>query len=256
MQLDSPTQRPPAPGTAVTVHLPVGDGRAPVVTADLNHYPPAPGSVAARELEAGGDLANGTLAYASMVLDGAHDHVVGLENLLAAKESAYAPQTVARALLEGAARAWWLLDPAIGGRERACWVFTERLESLSEGAKMERAATGGVGHATLDRIDHVADRARSYGLPVIVDDRGRPVAVGSRRLGATVLVARLLEGRGGDKVLGEVSFRAWSGAAHGMAWSLTGPAASRPSGSAIASGDPCPVRPWSGPAPPAAPGGR
>jgi hypothetical protein len=36
MQPDSPTRRPPAPGTAATVHLLVGDGRAPVVSADVH----------------------------------------------------------------------------------------------------------------------------------------------------------------------------------------------------------------------------
>jgi hypothetical protein len=35
MQPDSPTRRPPAPGTAVTVHLLVGSGRAPVISADV-----------------------------------------------------------------------------------------------------------------------------------------------------------------------------------------------------------------------------
>ena len=85
----------------------------------LHHYLPAPGSVAAREIEAGGSLATDTLSSAAMVLGGAHDHVIGLENLLAAQSSVYAPHTVARAVLEGAARAWWLLDPAIDGRERA-----------------------------------------------------------------------------------------------------------------------------------------
>lgn len=187
----------------------------------LHHYLPVPGSVAAREIEAGGSLATDTLSSAAMVLGGAHDHVIGLENLLAAQSSVYAPHTVARALLEGAARAWWLLDPAIDGRERACRGFTERLASLHEAAKIERVATGGTGQATTARIHHVADLARHHGLQVLNDDRGRPAAVGAPRLSATVLVARLLDGRDGDKVFGEVAFRAWSGATHGMLWSLT-----------------------------------
>lgn len=161
--------------------------------------------MAAREIEAGGSLATDTLSCAAMVLGGAHDHVIGLENLLAAQSSTYAPHTVARALLEGAARAWWLLDPAIDGRERACRGFTERLASLHEAAKIERVATGGIGQATTARIHHVADLARHHGLQVLNDDRGRPAAVGAPRLSATVLVARLLGGRDGDKVFGEVA---------------------------------------------------
>ena len=35
MRSDSPTRRPPAPGTAATVHLLIGGGRAPVVSADV-----------------------------------------------------------------------------------------------------------------------------------------------------------------------------------------------------------------------------
>jgi hypothetical protein len=187
----------------------------------LHHYLPAPDSVATREIEAGGSLARDTLSFAAMVLGGAHDHVIGLENLLAAQSSVYAPHTVARALLEGAARAWWLLDPTIDGQERACRVLTERLASLHEAAKIERVATGGAGQGTTARISHVADLARRHGLQVLNDDHGRPVAVGAQRLSATVLVARLLAGRDGDKVFGEVAFRAWSGATHGMLWSLT-----------------------------------
>ncbi len=187
----------------------------------LHHYLPAPGSVAAREIEAGGSLATDTLSAAAMVLGGAHDHVVGLQTLLEAQSSVYAPLTVARALLEGAARGWWLLDPAIDGRERACRVLTERLASLHEAAKIERVMTRGAGQATSARIDHVADLARRHSLQVLNDDRGRPVAVGASRLSATVLVARLLAGRASDMVFGEVAFRAWSGATHGMLWSLT-----------------------------------
>jgi hypothetical protein len=133
----------------------------------LHHYLPAPGSVAAREIAAGGSLATDTLSFAAMVLGGAHDHVIGLENLLAAQSSVYAPHTVARALLEGAARAWWLLDPVIEGRERACRVLTERLASLHEAAKIERVATEGAGQSTTARIDHVADLARRHGLQVL-----------------------------------------------------------------------------------------
>jgi hypothetical protein len=50
----------------------------------LHHYLSAPDSVAAREIEAGGSLATDTLSFAAMVLGGAHDHVIGLENLLSA----------------------------------------------------------------------------------------------------------------------------------------------------------------------------
>jgi hypothetical protein len=46
----------------------------------LHHYLPAPDSVAAREIEAGGSLATDTLSFAAIMLGGAHDHVIGLEN--------------------------------------------------------------------------------------------------------------------------------------------------------------------------------
>ena len=36
MRPDSPTRRPPPPGTAATVHLLLGDGRAPVVSANVH----------------------------------------------------------------------------------------------------------------------------------------------------------------------------------------------------------------------------
>jgi len=61
----------------------------------------------------------------------------------------YAPHTVARALLEGATRAWWLLDPTIDGRERVCRVLTERLASLHEAAKVAFRAWSGATHGML-----------------------------------------------------------------------------------------------------------
>lgn len=196
----------------------------------LYHYLPEPGSEAAREVEALESPAEETLSFAAVLLAGAQDHLLGLECLLAAESSVYAPYTVARALLESSARAWWLLDPNIDARERLTRTLTERLASLYEGAKLVRATARGGRQAESSRdlskidarIDHVVAVARRNDLPVIEDKRGRPVAVGAERLGATVIVAKLLAGQDGDMVFGEVAFRSWSGrGAHSMFWGLT-----------------------------------
>jgi hypothetical protein len=180
----------------------------------------------AQEIKTLGSPAYDALSCASMVLGGAQDHLRGLESLLVAESSVYAPMTVARALLESAARAWWLLDPAIEARERISRALTERLKSLHEGAKIVRAMAEGSGQTKdLDhvnaRIDHVASIARQNDLRVIEDKGGRPVAVAAERLSATAIVAQLLAGRDGNMEFGEIAFRAWSGAPHGMLWGLT-----------------------------------
>jgi hypothetical protein len=162
----------------------------------LYHYLPAAGSPAAREIDGGGRLEDAVkdgLSIAAMILGGAQDHLVGLACLLAAESSVYAPRTVARGLLEGAARAWWLLDPAIDARERVARTLTERLYSLLEQAKAERAATKGTGQAAQARIDYLIDLAeRRYGFVVLRDQKQRPLAVGAARPTSTELVGRLV----------------------------------------------------------------
>jgi hypothetical protein len=195
----------------------------------LYHYLPEPGSVVVREIETLDSPTKDALPGAAIVLGAARDHLVGLECLLAAESSVYAPITVGRALLEASARAWWLLDPSIDARERLARTLTDRLANIREQAKIARAIAERGGQTkdleTLDRInarlDHVAAIARRHGLRVFDDDKGRPVAVGASRLSSTILVGRLLAGHSGDTVFGEVAWRAWSGTTHSTGHGLT-----------------------------------
>jgi hypothetical protein len=191
----------------------------------LYHYLPAAGSPAAREIDGAGrleDAVKDTLSIAAIVLGGAQDHLVGLACLLDAESSVYAPRTVARGLLEGAARAWWLLDPAIDARERVARTLTERLYSLLERAKAERTMSNGTGQAAQTRIDYLIDLAeRRYGFVVLRDQKQqRPLAVEATRPTSTELVGRLLMREGTHTEFGEVAYRLYSGATHGALWSL------------------------------------
>src|SRR5206468_1276271 len=51
-----------------------------------------------------------------------------------------APRSVARGVLEGATRAWWLLDPALDTTQRAARGLATRIHSFQEEAKIEREA--------------------------------------------------------------------------------------------------------------------
>jgi hypothetical protein len=82
MQPDSPTRRPPAPGTAATVHLLIGNGRAPVVSADVQQVIDRP--VAYLRLQADDVPRNGTRHTCDVSISGPPEDVAALVEQMAA----------------------------------------------------------------------------------------------------------------------------------------------------------------------------
>jgi hypothetical protein len=84
---DSPTRRPPAPGTAAAIHLLVGDGRAPVVSADVREVVDRP--VAYLRLQADDVPRGGTRHTVDVSISGPPEDVAALvEQMAAAVEQA------------------------------------------------------------------------------------------------------------------------------------------------------------------------
>ena len=79
---DSPTTRPPAPGTAATAHLLVGAGRAPVVSADVHEVIDQP--VAYLRLQVDDIPRSGTRHTLDVTISGPPQDVAALVEQMAA----------------------------------------------------------------------------------------------------------------------------------------------------------------------------
>lgn len=91
IQPDPPTRRPPAPGTAATVHLLVGDGRAPVVSADVHEVIDQP--MAYLRLQIDDVPRSGTRHTVDVSISGPPEDVAALvEQMAAAVDQARPPE--------------------------------------------------------------------------------------------------------------------------------------------------------------------
>lgn len=186
-----------------------------------NHYYPVMGSIAMGELADsprwaaawGNKPVADVLSIASMQMAAAGDHVRSLANLLN-EPGAYATAAVARAALETAARAFWLLDPAIGVRVRIARGMTLRLHSLRESLKLPLQDS--VRRHVQDRIRRIVDGAKTKGLQSGPPGGGKVVWILKPMPSATDAVGDLFPGSD----LGQTAYRDLSAAAHGTLWGL------------------------------------
>jgi hypothetical protein len=106
---------------------------------------PAPGSVGAADLADQRSYAVGwvqppvevAVSLAALYLETAEDHLLGLTRVARPPQLVAAPFTMARGMLEAAARAWLLLDPTVTVEERIARGVNERLYGLREKGKEE-----------------------------------------------------------------------------------------------------------------------
>ncbi|MER5523344.1 hypothetical protein ABT075_01845 [Streptomyces sp. NPDC002677] len=154
----------------------------------------------------------------------AMDHLAGLAILLRSQEPAsiYGPSTLARSLIEVAARCHYLLEPGISALERIRRQQSDRLLALWERkqlAESMRAEHPEQVHEAIDylddRIKMVMDSARRHGLTPRKGDKVRPPSIAGQDLkpiATTALVEALIgEGNG----LGAYSYKTMSAVAHG-----------------------------------------
>jgi hypothetical protein len=148
------------------------------------------------------------------------EHLAAIADLIdAVPPREWSMQVIARSVVEVAARAWWLLDPAVELRtsderahRRVERSFVDRLHSAYQAERLaaELQLVGGVG-AIHPSFAKVAARASALGLAVGTD-RWRP-SVGSQVWpGAGRLVAALCER---DLVLGRGVYPLYSAVTHG-----------------------------------------
>lgn len=185
---------------------------------EINNYAPAEGSqvfaewnasdVEQREVQTG-------FSIAATLLASAENYLHGMAELLYEPVAHFSYLAVGRACLENSARAWWLLDEAIGARNRAGRSLTERLSSLAEASSV--MAAGGDTSDLLERNQRreaqVAQNARDQGFDVRTTKRGY-VLTEFKRPNATDLCEMML-----PKV-GRFMYKILSASTHGTTYAL------------------------------------
>jgi hypothetical protein len=186
-------------------------------------FGPAARSKAAHEIEDQGAFAGekpwgaepveAAFSMAALQLTSARDHVRMLARALTYPPSIFACRTIARGAVEASARAWHLLDPGIGPKERVARVMTERLYRLRE--RMKYPKTFDKGGSAGARINEIIAVGKGLGYEV-TEPKGRAPYVEKPRPSATLLIESMMSTPG----LGEAVFREFSAIAHAQAEGL------------------------------------
>jgi hypothetical protein len=124
-------------------------------------------------------------------------------------------QVVTRALVESAARSWWILAPEIEARQRVARAWVERWESLRELVRAAKAANQSVEGQVLG----FRAEAAALGLSEDYDAKHRLKGFeGITRPGPTSLVPQFLSACGLRQ--GEMLYRFYSGVAHSALYGI------------------------------------
>jgi hypothetical protein len=125
----------------------------------------------------------------SIATEAATDHLHALDLLITAGESALAPWTCARGLLEASATATWLLDTRIDATERVGRSMAMRYATLMAQRTLANGDRNVALVSTIDRrIDDVADIAARLGYPAITNRDGRRISIGRQKPTITDLI--------------------------------------------------------------------
>jgi len=208
---------------------------------DHSHsFEPLPGSIADQERSRDVDYADEwgptpareahQLAVVCRVA--ADDHLQSLARLIADPPAVYSTSVVARSASESAARAWWLLDPALTVEERIARGMTERVFSLTEVARLvDDDADVANGH--LERRQAIVETARRRGMQV-KSSKGRAPFIGEPRPSSTKLANDL---HGGNENLGQFFYRLLSAVDHATTYALMQGVMTPPKARLAGSGD-------------------
>lgn len=154
-----------------------------------------------------------TYLVADLFLTGAHDELVALAALLRERSSIHGPMTVARAVLEGSIRAWWILDPLIPVRQRVARAMTERLYDMWHESRVGREL--GQQTAADGRTQQILENAEFRGFEVLPGNDRRPPAIEEPWKSNTALVRMLFADSSPESQQGRAVYYDLSAVAHG-----------------------------------------
>src|SRR4051812_33173785 len=155
---------------------------------------------------------------AGVVIVGAEDHATALVRLLRDPIAPlFAHIVLARACLEHAAKAWWMLDPTIGVRLRIARGLNERLYSFAEVARLPLSDE--TRETAKERALALVAQAEGHSFRKLPAKRREPATLEERRPTQSDIVGQLLKA-GDDETLGRVTYRFYSAVAHGSVFGL------------------------------------
>jgi hypothetical protein len=139
--------------------------------------------------------------------EAAMDHLHALDLLISSGESAMAPWTCSRGLLEASATATWLLDAQIDVTERVGRSMAIRYATLMAQRKLANVERDAGLLAAIDRrVDEIADIAAQLGYQPVTDANGRRMSIGRQKPTITDLIDQQFDL--------QVVYRILSGVAH------------------------------------------
>ena len=149
----------------------------------------------------------------AIFVSAAGEYLLALGTLLKAEGvSSFGFQVVTRSLVECAARAWWILDPEIGPRERVIRSRLERFDSIVESDKLTDAGCSTTTSVSDNQIRFRAETAL-LGIEEVRDKKGRFKNFENvHRPNKTEAVSTFLQSRG--EIDAEKWYRFYSGIAH------------------------------------------
>ena len=159
---------------------------------------------------------------ASLLYGASNQYLRTLSNILSDEVPLFGFQAVTRALLEAAARSWWILDPSCSTRQRVERAYDELHYSFTE---MQNAAKakGGELESQLTKDHGLRTNAALLGLAE-KNKKNSPlqpaVGFGERRDKPTNLVASFLSDLGLED--GEFWYRVFSGVIHSALYAQVG----------------------------------
>lgn len=157
-----------------------------------------------------------------MLYGAAGQYLRSLRQLLNDDIALFGFQVITRALLEAAARSWWILDPGCSVRERVERAYDEQYYSFEELRKLAVALGGAFAKQVTGDVRLRADAAE-LGLHERTEKNlafGRPVGVGAPRLKSTQVVTALTSHL--ELADGERWYRTFSGIAHSALYAQIG----------------------------------
>lgn len=194
-------------------------------------WEPAAGSEAARELantetRQGGDpwgpeIPRTSYAVANLLMTGVFDNLASLYTLLGDPMPTIGPTVVARSALDMGATAWWLMQPGIGARHRACRELALSLTSARRAKQVAEELDDDEGKAEgMAQEANVMRRISNLAISPPTGTRWQPVIEGESCPDATHLTADMLKASFPPGTATTSFYRAYSAVTHGEIYGL------------------------------------
>jgi hypothetical protein len=152
------------------------------------------------------------VSQANQLIEVAGDHLTAFVKTISDPLETIAPWTCVRAILESAAVAAWLLDPAIEAKTRVGRSLALRFEGMEQQLRYCRLKDVRVTREVAERIREVESEAASWGFAPRTDRNGKRLGIGQRMPSATELIRTALDEEG--------MYRLLSGVAHAHFWAV------------------------------------